>query len=217
MGTMNDMSHTESRNAAEGLPGASGASAPPVRVRSGGRSEAVRAAVGEATLSFLAEGELGFTVVDVAARAGVGRRTVYRWWPTRDDLLVEALQTHVRRVPTMAGTGSWEQDLRELAHRLREFAADPVEMAIATIMAGARFPDFNRMVMDQWQPAIESWRQLVRDAIGRGEVAASCDPGTVINTLLAPIFFSPLTLRTPLGRAQVDALVDLLLAGTSAR
>ena len=58
------------------------------RVRAGGRSEKVRQSVGEATLGYLAEGHLTFSIVDVAARAGVGRRTVYRWWPTRHDLPV---------------------------------------------------------------------------------------------------------------------------------
>lgn len=188
-----------------------------VRVRSGGRSEKVRAAVGQATLSFLAEGEVAFTVVDVAARAGVGRRTVYRWWPTRDDLLVEALRVHVRRVPTVAASGSWEQDFRALAHDLAEFAADPVEVAIATIMAGGQHPDFNELVLTQWRPAMDSWRDLVQGAVARGEVAESCDPGAVVNTLLARIFFSPLTMRRPLGSGDVDALVDLLLTGTRVR
>lgn len=173
--------------------------------------------MGRATLAFLAEGRVAFTVVDVAARAGVGRRTVYRWWPTRDDLLGEALQEHVRRVPTVPQPTSWERDVRELAHSLAVFAADPVEVAIATIMAGGRHPDFNRMVLDQWRPAMESWRQLVQGAIARGEVAEACEPGVVINTLLAPIFLAPLTMRTPMGPDEVDALVDLLLRGTRAR
>ena len=188
-----------------------------VRVRAGGRSEKVRQAVGEATLAFLAEGQLAFTVVEVAARAGVGRRTVYRWWPTRDDLLIEALEAHVRRVPTVEDAGSWERDLRGLAHRLAEFAADPVEIAMASIMAGGQHPEFNRIVLEQWRPAMASWRRLVRGAVDRGEVTAECDPGTVIDTLLAPIFYSPLTLRRSMSTAEVDALVDLLLTGTRAR
>ena len=188
-----------------------------VRVRAGGRSEKVRQAVGEATLGFLAEGKLTFTVVDVAARAGVGRRTVYRWWPTRDDLLIEALEAHVRRVPAVEAAGSWEEDLRALAHRLAEFAADPVEVAIAAIMAGGQHPEFNQMVVEKWGPAMESWRELVRAAADRGEVAEELDPRTVIDTLLAPIFYSPLSVRRPMSAADVDALVDLLLSGTRAR
>lgn len=85
----------------------------------------------------------------------MGRRTVYRWWPTRHDLLVEALQTHVRRAPVVEAVGSWEENLRALAHRLAEFAEGPVESAIAAIMAGGQHPEFNQTVLDQWRPAIE--------------------------------------------------------------
>ncbi|WP_241565974.1 TetR/AcrR family transcriptional regulator [Prescottella agglutinans] len=69
-----------------------------MRTRSGGRSEKVRVAVGEACLAFLAEGRLDFTTLEVAARAGVSRKTIYRWWPAHNDLLVEALAMHVRQV-----------------------------------------------------------------------------------------------------------------------
>lgn len=188
-----------------------------VRIRAGGRSEKVRQAVGEAALAFLAEGQLAFTVVDVAARAGVGRRTVYRWWPTREDLLKEALEAHVRRVPTVEDSGSWERDLRALAHRLAQFAADPVEIALTQLMAGGQHLKFNQMVLAQWQPTMESWRRLVQKAIDRGDVAAERGPGTVIDTLLAPIFYSPLSLQRSMTSAEVDALVDLLLSGTRAR
>lgn len=173
--------------------------------------------MGEATLGFLAEGRLTFTVVEVAARAGVGRRTVYRWWPTRDDLLVEALRTHVRTAPVVEAAGSWEADLRGLAHRLAEFAAGPVEVSIAALMVGDQHPEFSRMVLEHWRPAMESWRRLVNAAAERGEVSDGIDPGTVIDTLLAPIFYSPLTVRRPLPPSEVDALVDLLLTGTRAR
>lgn len=188
-----------------------------VRVRAGGRSEKVRQAVGEATLGFLEEGRLTFSVVDVAARAGVGRRTVYRWWPTRHDLLVEALQTHVRRAPVVEAVGSWEENLRALAHRLAEFAEGPVESAIAAIMAGGQHPEFNQTVLDQWRPAIESWHRLVHVGAERGEVAEGLDPRTMIDTLLVPIVFTPLAMRRPMDTSEVDALVDLLLTGARAR
>lgn len=75
----------------------------------------------------------------------MGRRTVYRWWPTREDLLREALGAHVRRVPTVEDSGSWERDLCALADRLAQFAADPVEIALAQLMAGGQHLEFNQM------------------------------------------------------------------------
>ncbi|MEE2031981.1 TetR/AcrR family transcriptional regulator [Rhodococcus chondri] len=193
-----------------------GASTERTRTRAGGRSEQVRRAVGEATLALLAEGKLDFTMVDVAARAGVGRRTVYRWWPTQDDLLAEALSAHVRRVPTATDTGSWEHDLRALAYDLAEFASDPVEVAIASIMATRQHPAFNALVVSQWEPARNSWHELVRQATRRGEVRSEHDPTTVINALMSPMFLSPLTLGRSLSTQEIDSIVELLLSGTRA-
>ena len=187
-----------------------------VRTRAGGRSEQVRRAVGEATLALLSEGNLRFTMVEVAERAGVGRRTVYRWWPTQGDLLIEALATHVRTVPAAPDTGSWAGDLRELARSVAEFASDPIEIAIATIMAGREHPTFNSLVISEWEPAMSAWRAIVQRAINRGEVDNAHDPATVINTLLGPVFLAPLMLGQSMHPAEADKLVDLLLSATLA-
>ena len=57
------------------------------RVRTGGRSAAVRAAVRTAVLDLLREGRTDFSVADVARLAEIHRSTVYRWWPTRVALV----------------------------------------------------------------------------------------------------------------------------------
>ncbi|MBM7229702.1 MULTISPECIES: TetR-like C-terminal domain-containing protein [Dietzia] len=132
-------------------------------------------------------------------------------------MLVEALRTHGRRAPVVEASGSWEENLRALAHRLAEFAAGPVEGAIAAIMAGGQHPEFNQTVLDLWRPAMESWHRLVHVAAERGEVAEGLDPRTVVDTLLAPIIFTPLAMRRPMDAPEVDALVDLLLSGSRAR
>ena len=90
---------------------------PRTRQRAGGRSEQVRLAVGRAVHALLAEGRYPFTTVEVAERAEVNRRTLYRWWPTHDLLLAEALHHHVRLVE-VPDTGSWAEDLRVFAHRI---------------------------------------------------------------------------------------------------
>lgn len=186
------------------------------RTRSGGRSAEVRRAVGEATLNLLARGRVDFTMVEVAEAAGVGRRTLYRWWPTQTDLLIEALDRHVRHVPTAVSTGDWSTDLRSLAHALAAFAADPVELAIATIMAGRRHPEFNALVARGWEPAIASWHALYESAAAAGQAAPGHDPETVFNTLLGPVFLGPLMLGRAIAPDQVDRVVDLMLAATAA-
>ena len=184
-----------------------------VRTRSGGRSERVRRAVGEAVLAFLAEGKIAFTTVEVAERAGVSRRTLYRWWPTHDDLLVEALSLHVRRVEP-PDTGSWESDVRAFAHLVASFAADPVDLAMSGIMAGRRYPEFNALVVDQYRPILKAWWQMAARAAARGEAGDAHTPETVMTMLVSPLFLGPLMLGRRPSDAEIDKMVDLILAAT---
>src|SRR6476661_6616837 len=117
------------------------------RVRSGGRSRRVRRQVGEACLALLGEGRTDFGPADVALRSGVSRATVYRWWPTKTDLLREGLAVHTGRRLDPPDTGSWQGDLRALARQLAAFFSDPVEFAQNAIMASGSAPDFDALVL----------------------------------------------------------------------
>src|SRR5689334_22719215 len=98
------------------------------RVRAGGRSERTRQKVGEACLALLAEGRTDLGPAEVAARAGVSRATVYRWWPTKTDLLREGLAAHTARRIDPPDTGTWRGVVHALAQRLAAFFSDPAEV-----------------------------------------------------------------------------------------
>src|SRR3954462_3830712 len=113
------------------------------RVRTGGRSERVRRQGGEACLALLTEGRTDFGPAEVALRSGVSRATVYRWWPTKADLLREALAVQTRRRIDAPDTGTWHGDLHARARRLATFFSDPAEVAQNSIMASGSAPDFD--------------------------------------------------------------------------
>ncbi|WP_216694230.1 TetR/AcrR family transcriptional regulator [Dietzia psychralcaliphila] len=186
------------------------------RIREGGRSERVRQAVGDAVLSILAEGRWTFSTVEVAERAGVSRRTVYRWWPTHDDLLVEGLQRHVRRVP-LPTSGVWETDLREFAHALSRFAADPVEVATGALVASRLHPEITATVVDHYRPVLAAWRQLAKRAGGREHGDHGLDPDILVGMLVSPLLMSPLMTGRPMRPEDVDKVVDVILAATRPR
>lgn len=183
------------------------------RVREGGRSERVRRAVGEAVLSILAEGRWQFSMVEVAERAGVNRRTLYRWWPTTADLVAEALDQHVLRVPVPTA-GVWEVDVRDFAHALARFAADPVELATGALLASRAHPELADVVTARYQPALDAWQDMASEAGARGDLNPDLDPDTVVTTLVAPLLLSPLMSGRPLPADAVDRLVDVILAAT---
>ncbi|MFM1722050.1 TetR/AcrR family transcriptional regulator C-terminal ligand-binding domain-containing protein [Rhodococcus sp. PAM 2766] len=185
----------------------------PERVRSGGRSEKVRRAVGEACLGFLAEGRLDFTTVEVAARAGVSRKTIYRWWPTHNDLLVEAVSMHVRQV-NPPDTGSWASDVRAFAEMIAEYADSPVEVACAALMASRRYPEFNKLVLEQYRPVLDAWKEMAQRAIDRGEANSDHTPEAMVNALAAPLFMAPMTLGRRSSGDELERIVRVVLAAT---
>ena len=166
----------------------------PPRQRSGGRSELVRAGVAEAVLSLLREGRSGFSVAEVAERAGVHRTTVYRWWPTPTDLLREALTAHGARL-TLPDTGSWPADVAAALEQLAGFLADPVELALTAAFAAGDDPEGNRAQRDYWRPIEEQLERLVHRAIGRGELATDVDPASVALLITGPVFAYTLAYR----------------------
>ena len=166
----------------------------PARRRTGGRSEAVRAAVAEAALSVLREGRSDFGVAEIAERAGVHRATVYRWWPTSTDLLREALTMHGARL-TIPDTGSWTGDVAAALDRLGTFLADPIELALTAAFAAAGDPAGNQAQIEYWQPVQDQLAALVARAIERGEIADDVDPPSVALLLTGPILTYTLAYR----------------------
>ncbi|MEU5995086.1 TetR-like C-terminal domain-containing protein [Spirillospora sp. NPDC047418] len=189
------------------------AETPRARVRTGGRSERARQAVAQAVLDLLAERVVDFGPSEVAARAGLTRKTIYRWWPTFADLVREGLNAHSSAVE-VPDTGSWERDLRELAHRLARFFASPVEVSTNAIIAAHGTPELTALIFEHFEPIQESWRTVVVRGISRGEVHPDCTPETVLNTLASPLILTPLTRHRPATPQEIDTLVDLVLRAT---
>lgn len=188
----------------------------PERVRAGGRSEQVRQAVARACLDLLASGEVDLSPVEVARRAGVSRATVYRWWPTKADLLREALTLHTRTLDP-PDTGSWPGDVYALAEQLAAFFSDPVEVSQNVIMASGAHPEYTQLVMEHFEPLFSEWRGIVERARARREVRDDIDVDAVLLTLSSPLLLLPLLYRYSPSDEDVRRVADLVIAATLTR
>jgi AcrR family transcriptional regulator len=182
------------------------------------RSEEAHQAILDATLELLSE--LGFsalTVEGVASRAGVGKATIYRRWPSKLPLVVEAFG----QLPALEDhdSGSLEGDLKVM---LRDYLEAFNETPLATVLpslAGERRHDpelsklFEPVMMGRRQPL----RQALERAVARGELSESLDLGLAADLIVGPIavrlFFTGAKLRPEM----VDPIVDLALSGLSRR
>lgn len=170
-------------------------------VRTGGRSARVREAILAATFSELIDsGYAALSVEGVASRAGVNKTTIYRRWPTLDDLLVDALTTWSHDAIPRPDTGSIETDLlalgRELADQLNGGVGRQVAAVVLTAgLRSAQLGEATRRYFDQ--QAIRAI-PLVTRAIDRGELQANTDANALLTTFRAPLFYRMVTTGDPI-------------------
>jgi AcrR family transcriptional regulator len=174
-------------------------------VRTGGRSARVREAILAATLDELVtNGYVGLSVDAVAARAGVNKTTVYRRWPTLDDLLMDALTEWSLDIP-IPGTGSIETDLLALGAELADLLNGGVGRQIAAVVltAGLRSAPLGEATRRYFDQQAVRAIPTVNQAIARGELPPDTDPNAFLTTFRAPLFYRMVTTGDPIDDALV--------------
>jgi AcrR family transcriptional regulator len=182
------------------------------------RSARAHAAVLRAATRLLLEHGLGAVSMDaVAARAGVSKATIYRWWPTKETLALDALYTEwTAAAPVPRNTGSLRGDLIELLSPwARLVSAQPYARVIAALLAKARAdPSF---AAEYRQRVIEPRRDQAREIFGRamerGEVPAGLNLEVALDLIYGPLYLRLLQGHAPLDDGFVRAAIDLALAG----
>jgi TetR/AcrR family transcriptional regulator of autoinduction and epiphytic fitness len=169
----------------------------------------LRAAVEE-----LAEvGYGGVTIESIAARAGVGKSTIYRHWPDKLDLIAEAFESfHQQMVPDLGELSVRESVALLLWHVAQVVVDSTFSRCIPALIEGAerdaRVREFHhRYSAERRQALIDLIARGVRD----GEVAADVDPELATTALLGVIFYRRLMTPHPLDPDDASRLVDLVL------
>jgi AcrR family transcriptional regulator len=193
------------------------------RPRGRPRNLAARAAILRAARELLAEGgPAALTMEGVAARAGVGKPTVYRWWPDRHAVAMAALmdgETRPRRRASgkarSAGRGTavaaLRQQLRTIAARLGTPAGRHVTNLIAASDAEGELPKVfrNHFVLARRSEG----RALLQQAVRAGEVRRDLDLEVALDSIYGPLFFRLLMGHAPLDARFTDRLLRHVLRG----
>lgn len=191
----------------------------PGTARPGGRTARTRAAVRDATLAELtAHGYDGFTVEAVAARAGVHKTTVYRRWGSVEGLVVDALDLASGEPWPVPDTGELRADLRALTREVLVGFTDPAVGPVATafVVAAARNAATAAALHDYLLARHEQAAPIVTRAVDRGELPAGTDPGDVVRTAVAPLYYRLFVSREPVGAADAERAADAALAAARA-
>lgn len=177
-----------------------------------GRSERARRAVLEAADDLLVEkGFAGVTIEGIAAAAGVAKQTVYRWWPSKTDILLDAFLEDAAEQLTPADHGEIARDLRAHLSRLAGFLADSDAGAVFKALIGQaqHDPAFAALLRTRYLDEQRRRDALpLERAIHRGQLPAQLDTAAEIDQLVAPIYYRVLVTGDPVDEAFTDRLVD---------
>jgi len=177
-----------------------------------GRSEAARLAVLEAADDLLVE--LGFaslTIEGIAARAGVAKQTIYRWWSSKTDILLESLAVDAVEHFDTAAHEDLGADLRAHLRRLAVFLTETDAGAVWLALAGQAQHDTAvaaRFEAEVVLPQRERDRAPLLRAIESGALPGNEDVELAIDQLVGPIYYRALVTRQPVPARFTDALVS---------
>jgi AcrR family transcriptional regulator len=188
------------------------------RPRTGGRSARVVKGVLEAALqAFAAQGYAGLSMEGVALSAGVNKTTVYRRWPTKAELLGDALFSLRDNDPELPNTGSLRADLLQI-----------LRFHVAQMVTPHRRAIMHAFLLSNTEPELQSLVRRLRHerpvlpplvierAIRRGELPRGSDPRLIIDALMGPLHTRAYWKHEPVTEEFLSALVHLVVAGASA-
>ncbi len=182
------------------------------------RSETARLAILQAADALLLAGGLEAVSMDAIAQlAGVSKATMYRWWPSKEALALDAVfHDWAGQALPAPDLGSLRDDLLALLRPWAELVrSQPYARLIGALVTRARTDDafgaeYDRRLV---QPRREQARPIFARAMQRGEMAADIDVEVAIDLLYGPLYHRLLHGHLPLDDAFVESLVELAVAG----
>jgi AcrR family transcriptional regulator len=185
------------------------------------RSEKARRATLAATAELVLEqGDVRVSMDAVAEYAGVSKATIYRWWPSKEMLVLDALQEWVAAGIVPDDTGSLRGDLHALVLPwVREIRGRPFGRVMAAFIAEAQLnPEFAAAYHSHFiSLRRESARMALARAIARGDVPEQIDVEAAIDLVYGPIYHRLLHGHAPVTQRFARTVVDLAVAGMAGR
>jgi AcrR family transcriptional regulator len=180
------------------------------------RSEQSRAAVVRAASELMQEvGLRAMTTELIAARSGASKATIYKWWPNKYSVAVEAFLSEMLAESADPDTGSAHDDFRIVLRGVMHFYTTPSGRVFAQLVGEAQS---DQVVHAELRDGLIHSRRRVGRAIwdrgvARGELRADVDPEVAVDIVFGPAMYRLVTRNGPLDTAAADAIVDAALSG----
>lgn len=163
-------------------------------------------------------GTLAIRVDEVAEVAGVNKTTIYRRFPSRDDLVLAAVLAQAEQVVPIPDTGSLETDLFEIAKLVRATVTSPLGRAL--LSASAETSELAGQRTAYWETRFDAASKVIERAVGCGACPPQSDAPLIIELMVAPIHFRATQIGKPISddylQLQVDRALSQLTRGSGA-
>jgi len=183
------------------------------------RSEAARKAILATAYAMLQESPLPeITSEALAKRAGVSKATLYRWWPSKEAIVLDG---YFEALETRLETAESDDPLADLVQHIRgayAAMAGPDGVIFASLIASGHFHPELRTALDEQlnSPRCKDTERLLQRAVDAGELREDLDLELVCDQLFGPLFGRLMT-GQPIEAGLADRMLEQLLEGLRPR
>ena len=189
-----------------------------VKKRTGGRSARVRQDVlTHALFELIEQGYMSFNIAQIAKRAAVHETTIYRRWPTREALMMDAISEFANNQLQPSNSGSLAQDLRHNLGLIANLLQSQIGKTLIMLAFNPELsPELRQMTLTLWQERLQIGQKIFGYAIQRGEWPAQYNQNLVFNEVIGPLLTHYFLLQQPLTDDLLTQRVDFILKNRDA-
>lgn len=180
------------------------------------RSEAADRAILEAAFRLVsAHGFRSVTVDQIAAEAGVGKMTIYRRWPNKAAIVMDALLETIGAETDFPSAPTALKRLRkQLDLQAKFFRSDRGRLIRSLVAEAQADEELSIAFRDRWlRPRREGVLRVIQMAVQEGDLRKNMDSQAAIDSLYGPIYYRLLLRTGPIDKAFLDSLYDQFLHG----
>ncbi len=154
------------------------------------------------------------TVDAIAEHSGAGKATVYRWWPNKAAVMIEAFRERISREMPFPNTGDFRADVRQQLQIFTEVIYwGRRGRVFSSFIAGAQAdPEIAKAFRENWiRPRRAEARKLFERYVAEGTARADLDPDLAVELVFSPLYYRLLTGWGEITAEYLDRLVDMVM------
>ncbi|MBG7702950.1 TetR/AcrR family transcriptional regulator [Streptomyces sp. MC1] len=157
----------------------------------------------------------GLTMEGVAAGAQTGKAAVYRRWPSKEDLVADALVSGLPRVEKAPDLGSVREDLLTLCRQVRQIMYSRPGLALRSVIHECDHVQVGRfegvIVGTVVEPTVKLLREVITRGIERGEVRSDAANGYVFDAIPAMMMYRSKMCASEWSDGDLEEMIDQLM------